>query len=67
MYEFETTHLGIPVRTYVVVFYNRFANETQTWEVVETSEFRAGRAFYRKYDRQMYFSCIESIHTVGGR
>lgn len=52
------------LKNYIVVFYNRFANETQTYEVMAINEFRAGRAFYRKYNRKAYHDCIELIKEV---
>lgn len=49
---------------YVVVFRNRFANEIQSYKVVAKNEFRAGRLFYKKYDRKSYHDCIEQIIPI---
>lgn len=46
---------------FIVVFFNRFANQTQVFEVMAENEFRAGRAFYRRLDRKAYHTCIEHI------
>jgi hypothetical protein len=62
--EFKREYMCIPVRLYVVVFYNRMVNEIQTMEITETSVFRAGREFYRRKSRRVF--TIEQIHTVGG-
>ncbi|QIW88723.1 hypothetical protein P59_126 [Bacillus phage P59] len=62
--EFKMEYLGVPVKLYVVVFYNRMVNEIQTMEIAEVNEFRAGREFYRRKSRHVF--TIEHIHTVGG-
>ena len=52
------------MKKYIVVFYNRFACQTQTFSVIAENRFRAGRMFYRKHDRKIYFDCIEAIDEV---
>jgi hypothetical protein len=37
---------------YVVVYYNRMVNETQTFKVMAKNEYRAGRLFYKMYNRK---------------
>jgi oligoribonuclease (3'-5' exoribonuclease) len=49
---------------YMVVYYNRFACETQTFKTVSKNTFRAGREFYRTHNRKQYHNCIESISCV---
>lgn len=48
----------------MIIFYNRFACQTQTFTVVATNGFRAGRLFYKKYNRKAYFDCIELIQEI---
>ncbi|UGO50933.1 hypothetical protein PQE70_gp080 [Bacillus phage vB_BanS_Nate] len=48
-------------KTYLIVYYNRFANETQTVKIVQKNAFRAGREFYRNHNRKAYHACIEQI------
>lgn len=50
------------LKNYAVVFYNRFACQTQIWKVKAKNEFRAGRSFYRKHNRKVYYDCIENIY-----
>ena len=50
------------MKSYIVVYYNRFANQTQIFKVMATNEFRAGRDFYRKHNRKAYHDCIECIY-----
>ena len=52
------------MKKYVIIFYNRFANQTQTHAVIASNEFRAGREFYRKYDRKKYHDCIIEIFSI---
>lgn len=52
------------MKTFIVVFYNRIAQQTQTYQVTEANAFRAGRAFYRKYNRKAFHDCIETIAEV---
>ena len=49
---------------YLVVFRNRFANETQTERIIATNAFRAGRAFYRKRNRKAYYDCLIAISKI---
>gem|GEM_PF-6314749 len=37
---------------YLVVFYNRFACQTQTIKIRAKNKFRAGREFYKQYDKK---------------
>lgn len=46
---------------YIIIYYNRFACQTQTFRVIARNEFHAGRLFYRMHDRKSYHACIESI------
>lgn len=52
------------MKKYVVVFYNRFAQKTQTFKVLAKNEYRAGRLFYLKHNRKAYHGCIENITEV---
>lgn len=52
------------MKRYVVVFFNRFANETQTFKVIAKNEYRAGRLFYLMHSRKFYYACIERITEV---
>lgn len=49
------------MKKYTVIFYNRFACQTQTYTVEANNYFRAGRLFYKKYNRKAYYDCIELI------
>lgn len=49
------------MNNYIIAFYNRFACQTQTVEIKATNLFRAGREFYRQFDRKIYMEKIESI------
>lgn len=50
---------------YVVVFYNRFANETQTYRVTADNEDDAKDRFYERYPSKGYGdNCIETIETL---
>lgn len=49
------------MKKYDVLFFNRFANETQIFRVMAKNEFRAGRLFYLKHNRKAYHACIELI------
>lgn len=46
---------------YVIVFYNRTAQQMQSIQLEAESKFRAGRLFYRKYKGKCR---IELIHKV---
>ncbi|MFS0905662.1 hypothetical protein AB3N02_21700 [Priestia aryabhattai] len=52
------------LKRYMIVFYNRFANQTQTFKVMAKNEYCAGRLFYKKYNRKAYHDCIEMIVTI---
>jgi hypothetical protein len=52
------------LKRYEVIFYNRFAQETQTFHVIAKNKFRAGRLFYLRYDRKSFFDCIEYIGEI---
>lgn len=52
------------LKQFIVVFWNRVAQQTQTFQVAATNEFRAGRAFYRAYNRKTYHPCIQTITEV---
>jgi hypothetical protein len=62
----NTIHIKIEsnLKFYVVVYYNRFANEIQSFRNCGINEFRAGRDFYRKHDRKMYHDCIHQIIRI---
>lgn len=49
---------------FLVVFNNRVAQQIQTFRVEAKNEFRAGRAFYRAFNRKAYHDCIETIEKV---
>lgn len=51
-------------REFIVVFFNRFANQSQTWSVKARNKFHAGRLFYKKHDRKSYYECIELIEEI---
>lgn len=56
------TSLGRPFFSiYVVVFYNRSAQQMQSIQLEAANKFRAGRAFYRSYKGK---ARIELIHQV---
>lgn len=50
------------MKGYIVMYYNRFVNENQVFNVDAENKFRAGREFYRKHNRKAYRSCIEHIY-----
>jgi len=52
------------LNNYLIVYYNRFANETQTYKVAAKNAFRAGRLFYQKKNRKAYHDCIETIEEI---
>ena len=51
-------------KKFLIVFYNRFANQTQTVKIEAENAFRAGRNFYRKHNRKAYHACIELIEEI---
>ena len=51
-------------KKFLIVFYNRFANQTQTAKIEAENAFRAGRTFYRKHNRKAYHACIELIEEI---
>jgi hypothetical protein len=51
----------VELKKYIVYFFNRFANQTQTFKVLARNEYRAGRMFYVKHNRKAYHDCIETI------
>lgn len=52
------------MKKYIIYYYNRFANENQTFKVMAENKYRAGRIFYLKYNRKAYHDCIENIIEV---
>jgi hypothetical protein len=46
---------------YEILFFNRFASETQTLNVLAKDEEDAERLFYLFYPIESYYDCIESI------
>ncbi|MFK7678699.1 hypothetical protein ACI3ER_11715 [Bacillus sp. Wb] len=52
------------LNNYLIVYYNRFANETQTYKVAAKNAFRAGRLFYKVKNRKAYYDCIETIEEI---
>ncbi|TPF18030.1 hypothetical protein [Priestia megaterium] len=52
------------LNNYLIVYYNRFANETQTYKVTAKNAFRAGRLFYKEKNRKAYHDCIEMIEEI---
>lgn len=52
------------MKKYMVVYYNPFAQQSQTFKVLAKNEFRAGRLFYLKHNRKAYHDCIENIVEV---
>jgi hypothetical protein len=62
--KFKQYYLGVPYKTFVVVYYNHFAQQTQVWKVTESNAFRAGRAFYRKFKALAKYRVIETIYEV---
>jgi hypothetical protein len=52
------------LNNYLIVYYNRFTNETQTYKVAAKNAFRAGRLFYQKKNRKAYYDCIEAIEEI---
>ena len=46
---------------FLVVFYNRFACETQTYKVTAENEEDAERLFYEKHPKESYHECIENL------
>lgn len=51
-------------KTFLVVFWNRFGQQTQTYQVKAKNAFRAGRMFYRKHSRKSYHDCIDVIQEI---
>ena len=49
---------------YIVLFYNRFAQQQQTFKVIAASEEDAERLFYLKHPKESYHDCIEYIEEV---
>lgn len=49
------------MKDYVVIFYNRFTCQTQVITINAKNKFRAGREFYRQYDKKQYYEAIETI------
>ncbi|WP_242248860.1 hypothetical protein [Bacillus cereus group sp. BfR-BA-01328] len=50
---------------YVVVFYNRFLNEIQTYKTTADNEGDAKEKFYERYPSSAYGDdCIETIETI---
>jgi hypothetical protein len=49
------------MKEFLVVFYNRFACQTQTYKVIANDEKEAERLFYLKYPKESYHDCIENI------
>ncbi|MFJ8528342.1 hypothetical protein [Bacillus sp. NPDC094106] len=50
---------------YVVVFYNRFANEIQTYKVTADNESDAKEKFHERYPSKAYGDeCIETIEII---
>ena len=45
----------------MIIFYNRFACETQKYIVFAKSRFTARHRFWEKYPRKAYYDCIEHI------
>ncbi|QIW89748.1 hypothetical protein PQE71_gp066 [Bacillus phage Izhevsk] len=52
------------LKNYIIIYYNRFVNETQTHKVMATNKFRAGRLFYKTHNRKAYHACIEQIVEI---
>jgi hypothetical protein len=50
---------------YNVLFYNRFAQQQQTFKVISSNEENAERLFYLKHPIESYHDCIEYIEEVG--
>lgn len=50
--------------THMVVYYNRFACETQTYKVKAKDEKEAKRLFYEKHPKKSYYDCIETISKI---
>ncbi|HDR7922470.1 hypothetical protein [Bacillus paranthracis] len=50
---------------YVVIFYNRFVNEIQTYKATADNESDAKEKFYERYPSSAYGDdCIETIETI---
>ncbi len=49
------------MKKYKIMFYNRFANQTQTFFIQAESALKAVRLFYLKHSRKAYHPCIELI------
>lgn len=52
------------MKTFVVIFYHRNAQQIQTWQVQAANKFRAGRMFYRKHSKAGYRKSIDLIVEV---
>jgi hypothetical protein len=52
------------MKKFLVVFYNRFACQTQTYEVMANDDEEAERLFYLKYPKESYHDCIENIKEL---
>lgn len=62
--QYEQLKEKFETKTFLIVFYNRFANQTQSTKIQAETAFRAGRAFYRKYNRKAYHACIQLIEEI---
>ena len=50
------------MKKYEIMFYNRFADQTQTFYVQAESGLKAVRLFYLRHDRKAYHACIDYIN-----
>lgn len=46
---------------YTIIFYNRFAHQTQVFKVDADSEEEAEKKFYINHPKPIYKECIESV------
>lgn len=49
---------------FIIVFYNRFACQTQTHTVEAKNKHIARHKFWEKYPKESYYDCIEVIEQV---
>lgn len=49
---------------FIIVFYNRFACQSQTFKVIAQTDEDAVRIFYLKYPKEQFHDCIENIEEV---
>lgn len=52
------------MKTFNVIFYNRFACQTQTFKTEANNKHVARHNFWKKYPKKQYLDCIEYIEEL---